>query len=84
MPPCRKIRHADEAAAIRHLKDRKRHTHENKKIANKLNIYWCVECGAWHLGHNRWKGKQYPPRVESAETGRKMPLSTGVDTDAAH
>jgi hypothetical protein len=64
-PPCHKVRHADEAAAIRHLKDRKRSTRENKKLANKLNIYWCWQCEAFHIGHNRLKGKQYPSPSDS-------------------
>ena len=82
-PACHKVRHADEAAAIRHLKDRKRSTHENKKLANKLNIYWCWQCGAWHLGHNRLKGKQYPPReplMESAKTGQELAPAHRVET----
>lgn len=59
MTHCQKVRHATTDAARRHLKQRKDTSGENKKLLNKLGIYFCTQCGAFHIGHNKLKGKQY-------------------------
>lgn len=56
---CSKVRHYTIAAAERHLKQRKETSGENKKLLNKLGVYFHIECGAFHIGHNKLKGKQY-------------------------
>jgi hypothetical protein len=70
---CEKVRHETTAAALRHLKQRKETSRENKKLLNKLGVYFCTRCGAFHIGHNKLKGKQY------ANSGREMRSAQRVE-----
>ena len=50
-----KTRHTTVAHAQEHL-DRIR-PKENRKLANRLNVYACIHCGGYHVGHDRNKGR---------------------------
>lgn len=73
MAACEKVRHRSERDAHEQMVFDKRTGRENKKRANRLNVYFCVRCGAWHVGHNPFKGKQY----RHANSGLKMRSATG-------
>lgn len=68
-----KFRHVSLAEAQRHLKQQKDCSGENRKVLNRLGVYFCVRCGAFHIGHNKLKGKQY------AKSGPKMRSAHRVD-----
>ena len=54
--PCEtKLRHATTSDAQQHM-DRIK-PKENRKLANRLNVYACVHCGGYHVGHDRNKGR---------------------------
>lgn len=53
--PCTKVRHLDEASAERHRDGLK--SRENKKTGNRLHVYACQFCLGWHVGHDRFKGR---------------------------
>lgn len=59
MSACAKFTHLDRASARRHLRQLRTSSRENKKLLTKLGIYFCIEHGGWHVGHNKLKGKQY-------------------------
>jgi hypothetical protein len=41
--PCRKVRHKDKTSAIITMK---------KQRNTRLDVFFCVECKAWHLGNS--------------------------------
>ncbi len=49
-----KVRHLTAADAERNMRDLKRHCKQNKKRLNLLSFYLC-SCGAFHVGHNKYK-----------------------------
>lgn len=54
-PKCGKLTHLTEAHALDQLRIQK--DRDNKKRANRLQAYWCPQCGGWHVGHDRFSGK---------------------------
>lgn len=70
MDRCAKFQHRDESSARAQLRQLRSVSGENRKRLNKLGVYHCA-CGFWHVGHNRFKGKQY------ANSGPKMQSATG-------
>lgn len=58
---CTKVCYESEDAARRAMKLLKTEgrSRENKKVANRLNVYYHHECGSWHVGHHPTKGRAY-------------------------
>lgn len=55
----------DEAGARWQVRAQKRDSHQNKKLRTKLCAYPC-ECGSWHVGHDKYRGKQYGQQPTAA------------------
>lgn len=68
---CDKFRHRSEAEGRGQLKVLKASSRENKKQIARLSVYPCSDCGGWHIGHSRYRGKYY------AKSGANMLPATG-------
>lgn len=53
--PCGKFTHLTEDGARRQMAhDRGK---DNKKRANRIQVYWCALCGGFHVGHDGLSGR---------------------------
>lgn len=69
--PCGKFIHLTESAAHKQVEIQGRR--DNKKLQNRLQVYWCPGCGGWHVGHDRFSGKALKYYKQRQRNARRTP-----------